>query len=67
MAPTYNGWEDTPEDEREALDLWEARDRNGRRSSRGMLRPQLRSSGYEDCRVTYLGGRRAPSGHLMCA
>jgi hypothetical protein len=24
MVPTYNGWEDTPEDEREALDLWEA-------------------------------------------
>ena len=26
MVPTYNGWEDTPEDEREALDLWEAAD-----------------------------------------
>jgi hypothetical protein len=26
MVPTYNGWEDTPEDEREALDLWEAVD-----------------------------------------
>jgi hypothetical protein len=24
MAPTYNGWEDTPEDEREALEQWEA-------------------------------------------
>ena len=23
MVPTYNGWEDTPEDEREVLDLWE--------------------------------------------
>ena len=23
MVPTYNGWEDTPEDEREALDRWE--------------------------------------------
>ena len=23
MVPTYNGWEDTPEDEREALELWE--------------------------------------------
>jgi hypothetical protein len=23
MAPTYNGWEDTPEDEREALEQWE--------------------------------------------
>jgi len=46
MAPTYNGWEDTPEDEREALELWEAQDRNGARSSRGILRPQLRSSGF---------------------
>ena len=24
MAPTYNGWEDTPEDEREGLEQWEA-------------------------------------------
>jgi hypothetical protein len=24
MAPTYNGWEDTPEEEREALEQWEA-------------------------------------------
>jgi hypothetical protein len=23
MVPTYNGWEDSPEDEREALDRWE--------------------------------------------
>jgi hypothetical protein len=46
MAPTYNGWEDTREDERETLELWEARDRNGRRSSRGILRPHLRPSGY---------------------
>jgi hypothetical protein len=23
MVPTYNGWEDTSEDEREALELWE--------------------------------------------
>jgi hypothetical protein len=23
MVPTYNGWEDTPEDEREAIELWE--------------------------------------------
>jgi hypothetical protein len=23
MVPTYNGWEDTPEEEREALELWE--------------------------------------------
>jgi hypothetical protein len=46
MAPTYNGWEDTPEDEREALELWEAQERNGPRSSRGIPRPQLRSSGF---------------------
>jgi hypothetical protein len=39
MAPTYNGWEDTPEDEREALELWEATDRTVRRSSRAMPRP----------------------------
>jgi hypothetical protein len=24
MVPTYNGWEDTPEDEREALEAWES-------------------------------------------
>jgi hypothetical protein len=40
MAPTYNGWEDTPEDEREALDQWEAAaDRKVHRSSRAMPRP----------------------------
>lgn len=41
MVPTYNGWEDTPEDEREALEQWEARSLLGRRSSRGMSRPDL--------------------------
>ena len=24
MVPTYNGWEDVPEDEREELEQWEA-------------------------------------------
>ena len=23
MVPTYNGWEDSPEDQREAIELWE--------------------------------------------
>lgn len=39
MVPTYNGWEDSPEDEREALELWEAEGRKKRRSSQSMLRP----------------------------
>jgi hypothetical protein len=38
VAPSYNGWEDTPEDEREALDQWEATSGSGRRSSRGIPR-----------------------------
>jgi hypothetical protein len=40
MVPTYNGWEDTPEDEREALDLWEEASETGRtfkRRSRASL------------------------------
>lgn len=41
MVPTYNGWEDTPEDEREALELWEMKDRRTRRSSRAMAQPDL--------------------------
>jgi hypothetical protein len=41
MVATYNGWEDLPEDEREALDQWEARALMGRRSSRGIPRPDL--------------------------
>jgi hypothetical protein len=45
MVPTYNGWEDTPEDEREALELWEARDRTARRSSRAIARPDLGITG----------------------
>ena len=36
MVPSYNGWEDIPEDEREALDQWEAASGAGRRSSRGI-------------------------------
>jgi hypothetical protein len=41
MAPSYNGWEDTPEDEREALEQWESSSAAGRRSSRGIPRPSL--------------------------
>ena len=41
MAPSYNGWEDTPEDEREALEQWEANSSAGRRSSRGLPRLSL--------------------------
>ena len=39
MAPSYNGWDDTPEDEREALEQWESS--IARRSSRGIPRPSL--------------------------
>jgi hypothetical protein len=38
MVPTYNGWEDSREDEREALEQWEAGDRMARRASRGIPR-----------------------------
>jgi|1186.fasta_scaffold214882_2 hypothetical protein len=41
MVPTYNGWEDPAEDEREALELWEARDRPGRRSSQRIPLPDV--------------------------
>ena len=34
MVPTYNGWEDTPEDEREALELWEEASEAGRALTR---------------------------------
>jgi hypothetical protein len=40
MVPTYNGWEDTPEDEREALDRWEEANESARpfqRRSRASL------------------------------
>lgn len=43
MAPTYNGWEDTPEDEREALEQWETADRRVRRSSRALPKPDYDS------------------------
>ena len=46
MAPTYNGWEDTPEDEREALDQWEATRNRITRSSRAMPRPLTTGGGY---------------------
>jgi hypothetical protein len=39
MVPTYNGWDETPEDEREALELWEAESRHHRRSSQAIPRP----------------------------
>jgi hypothetical protein len=42
MVPTYNGWEDTPEDEREALELWEEASENvlalPRRSRASLIR-----------------------------
>jgi hypothetical protein len=41
VVPSYNGWEDTPEDEREALEQWEASLGTGRRSSRAIPRPSL--------------------------
>jgi hypothetical protein len=43
MVPTYNGWEDTPEDEREALEQWETQELRGRRSSQRIPRPSLRA------------------------
>jgi hypothetical protein len=45
MVPTYNGWEDTPEDEREALDLWEKACESGltlpRRSRASLVRVSI--------------------------
>jgi hypothetical protein len=41
MVPTYNGWEDPPEDEREALEQWEARERPGGRSSQRIPLPDV--------------------------
>jgi hypothetical protein len=38
MVATYNGWDDMPEDEREALEQWEAKDRS-QRPSRGVALP----------------------------
>jgi hypothetical protein len=37
MVATFNGWDDMPEDEREALEQWEAQDR-GRRPSGSVIR-----------------------------
>jgi hypothetical protein len=39
MIPTYNGWDDTPEEEREELELWESESRLSRRSSQAIPRP----------------------------
>jgi hypothetical protein len=44
MVPTYNGWEDPPEDEREALEQWELRERAAGRGSRAM--PRLSGTEY---------------------
>ncbi|HEX2251247.1 MAG TPA: hypothetical protein VHH32_12945 [Gemmatimonadales bacterium] len=38
MIPTFNGWDDTPEDEREELEQWETESRLRRRSSQAMPR-----------------------------
>ncbi len=38
MIPTYNGWDDIPEDEREELEHWEIESRRLRRSSQSMPR-----------------------------
>jgi hypothetical protein len=40
MVATYNGWEDTPEEEREALDLWEMAEQTP-----GMFSRKSRASG----------------------
>jgi hypothetical protein len=53
MVPTYNGWQDGPEDEREALEQWEARRLLGRRSSRGIPCPDI-STGTLFHRVSYV-------------
>jgi hypothetical protein len=47
MVPTYNGWDEIPEDEREELEQWETESRLLRRSSQAIPRPDtnLRSSG----------------------
>ena len=39
MIPTYNGWDEIPEDEREGLELWETENRLRRRSSQAIPRP----------------------------
>jgi len=44
MVPTYNGWEDSREDEREALEQWEAWEPPGRRTSQRIPLPDLTGS-----------------------
>jgi hypothetical protein len=39
MIPTYNGWDEIPEDEREELEQWEMESRRVRRSSQAIPRP----------------------------
>ena len=43
MIPTYNGWDDTPEDEREELEEWETESRLCRHSSQAIPRPDRRA------------------------
>jgi hypothetical protein len=46
VVPTYNGWDDIPEDEREELEQWEASNPIGRRrSSQAIPRPDLSVTG----------------------
>jgi hypothetical protein len=46
VVPTYNGWDDIPEDEREELEQWEASNPIGRRrSSQAIPRPDLPVTG----------------------
>jgi hypothetical protein len=46
MVPTYNGWDEIPEDEREELEQWEAASRIGRRrSSQAIPRPDIPVTG----------------------
>ena len=52
MVGTYNGWDDSPEDERETLDLWESAAELGRplgrrsRTSQAVIR--VRSDRYQE-------------------
>jgi hypothetical protein len=46
VVPTYNGWDEVPEDEREELELWEASNPLGRRrSSQAIPRPDISATG----------------------
>jgi hypothetical protein len=42
MVPTYNGWDEIPEDEREELEQWEMKTLPRRRSSQAMQQPDGR-------------------------